>query len=71
MFNLNLKINLKLNATFTSNSVSFENQFKFHFISGFLFQIYFESVSALIPILKIYLSMWPSVPLPTLCKVYL
>ena len=39
MFNLNLKINLKLNFKFISNSVSFENQFKFHFISVFYFKL--------------------------------
>ena len=39
MFNLNLKINLKLNFKLISNYISFENQFKFYFVSDFYFKL--------------------------------
>ena len=39
MFNLNVKINLKLNFKFIETSISFENQFKFYFVSAFYFNV--------------------------------
>ena len=38
---------------YISNSISIKNQFKRHFIPVFIFQTYFQSISDLIPILKI------------------
>ena len=38
-FLLNFRINLKLNSKFISTAISFENQFKFYFISVFYFKV--------------------------------
>ena len=53
------KISLKVHFTFISNSVSFENQVKFHFISVFYSKLNSKAFPFYFLFLKFNLSMWP------------
>ena len=59
MFNLNVKINLKLNFKFIETSISFENQFKFYFVSAFYFNVTSKAFLFYLLFWKFNLSMWP------------
>lgn len=59
MFNLNFKINLKLEFKFIPSSISFKNQFKFYFISVFYFKLTSKALLFCFLFWTFNLSMWP------------